>query len=344
MAEARARKRILSIDGGGIRGIIPLCVLAKLEARLKAQRGEGVALRDVFSFVAGTSTGSIIAAGIAAGLPASRMLDLYMKRVGEVFPSGPWLLPKRVILGYMYSSVALRGLIERELGAAGTWKLDDSPIDLLIAAVRLSDGMPWYFTKDKKTNLGQTGKLRLVDCATASAAAPTYFDPFEIRDEITLPDGQRERIGLMIDGGVGTAGNPVYQACVEAFEYTDDYRPEETTVVSLGTGHYLDRKRPTWIGSWLNWLLAELLRSPGEQQTELVHRHYSRATFYRIDQILKRDIPMDDSAATEELREYGERLAEKVDWDAILAGEPLPPFSVGAGNTLPRQYSVRSAP
>ena len=86
MEEDRARKRILSIDGGGIRGIIPLCVLAKLEAQLKAQRGESVALRDVFGFVAGTSTGAIIAAGIAAGIPAAEMLDLYLTRVGEVFP------------------------------------------------------------------------------------------------------------------------------------------------------------------------------------------------------------------------------------------------------------------
>lgn len=335
-----ARKLILSIDGGGIRGIIPLCVLARLEARLKAQRGEGAALRDVFSLVAGTSTGSIIAAGIAAGKPASDMLDLYMKRVGEAFPSGPWLLPKRIVLGYKYSSKGLHRLIERELGAAGAWRLNQSPIDLLIAAKRLSDGMPWYFTKDKQGNLGQTGKLSLVDCVTASAAAPTYFDPFEIRDEITLPGGRRERIGVLIDGGVGTAGNPVYQACVEAFEYSDGYRPEETTVVSLGTGRYLDRHRPTWIGAWLEWLIAELLRSPGEQQTELVHRHYAGAIFYRIDQILKRDVEMDDSAATGELREYGERLADKVDWDAILAGQPLPPFSVGSHNTLARQYAV----
>ncbi len=339
VAETEARKRILSIDGGGIRGIIPLCVLVKLEAKLKAERGES--LRDVFNFVAGTSTGSIIAAGIAAGKPASDMLDLYVNRVGEVFPSGPWLLPKRAILGHMYSSKQLRAVIERELGPAGGWKLNDSTkVDLLIAAKRLTDGMPWYFTKDKRANLGQTGKLSLVDCVTASAAAPTYFDPFEIRDEITLPSGKRERVGLMIDGGVGTAGNPVYQACVEAFKYSEGYVPQETTVVSLGTGHYLGRRRPTWIGAWLDWLIAELLRSPGEQQTELVHRHYPGATFYRIDTILKRDIQMDEGAATGELREYGERLAEKVDWDAILAGQPLSPFSIGSHNTLPRQYAV----
>ncbi len=78
MAETETRKRILSIDGGGIRGIIPLCVLAKLEAELKARHGESAALRDVFDLVAGTSTGSIIAAGVATGLSAGEMLDLYM--------------------------------------------------------------------------------------------------------------------------------------------------------------------------------------------------------------------------------------------------------------------------
>jgi hypothetical protein len=240
----------------------------------------------------------------------------------------------------MYSSQSLRGLIERELGEAGSWTLNESPIDLLIAAKRLSDGVPWYFTRDKVANAGQTGKLKLIDCVTASAAAPTYFDPFLIKDEITTSGGKRERIGILIDGGVGTAGNPVYQACVEAFEYSEGYHPEDTTVVSLGTGHFLGRQRPTWIGAWLSWLLAELLRSPGEQQTELVHRHYPRATLYRIDQVLKRDVPLDDARATEELREYGEELADKVDWGAILSGQPLPPFSIGDHNTLPAQYSA----
>lgn len=79
------RRYLLSIDGGGIRGIIPAVALAKLESTT------GRLTRDIFSFVAGTSTGAIIAAAIAAGIPAPRILNLYLNRAREVF-TGPTLL------------------------------------------------------------------------------------------------------------------------------------------------------------------------------------------------------------------------------------------------------------
>ena len=115
---------------------------------------------------------------------------------------------------------------------------------------------------------------------------PTYFAPWAI-----------EGIGLLVDGGTGVAGNPVYQACVEAFEYTGEYQPEDTIIVSLGTGRFLDRRRPTWLWPWVQWVLSELFRSPGEQQTALVERHYAAARFYRIDVRLPNDIPLDASRA-----------------------------------------------
>ena len=65
----------------------------------------------------------------------------------------------------------------------------------------------------------------------------------------------------MVDGGTGVAGNPVYQACVEGFLYTRGYEPKDTVIVSLGTGRFFDRPRPTWLYTWLTWILAELLRS-----------------------------------------------------------------------------------
>jgi hypothetical protein len=123
-----------------------------------------------------------------------------------------------------------------------------------------------------------------------------------------------------VDGSVGVTGNPVYQACIEAFDYTPDYNPEETTTVSLGTGLFRKRKQPRWIGAWLEWVLAELLASPGEQQTEITHRHFPQMTFYRIDIELKENIRIDDSGKVRRLLEYGEILAEMIDWEAILAG------------------------
>jgi hypothetical protein len=107
--------------------------------------------------------------------------------------------------------------------------------------------------------------------------------------------------------------------------------------VSLGTGRLLRRDRPTWLWPWVGWLLAELLRSPAEQQTELVHRHYPQAAFYRLDVELKREIGLDAVARIGELKGYGERLAAGVDWPAILDGSDAR-YRVTDATTLPREY------
>lgn len=326
------RRYLLSIDSGGIRGIIPTIALVKLE------RTTGKLTRDTFSFVAGTSTGAIIAAAIAAGVPATRILDFYTNRAREIFNRSPLNILKLILFGYRYSTQKLHYLITEALGPAGIWILNDSPIDILLTAKRISDGMPWYFVRDHPINSGCTGRLGLVDCTTASAAAPTYFEPWTISESPT--PAPCERVGTLVDGAVGVTGNPVYQACIEAFDYTPGYTPDETTTVSLGTGKFKHRKEPRWIGSWLEWVLAELLESPGEQQTEFTWRHYPQMTFYRIDTELNEDIGLDDIRDIPRLIEYGERLAELIDWEAILAGTDTR-FRIGSTNTLWEQYKVR---
>jgi len=147
-------------------------------------------------------------------------------------------------------------------------------------------------------------------------------------------------VGTLVDGAVGVTGNPVYQACIEAFDYTPDYMPENTITVSLGTGRFKHRKEPKWIGGWLEWVLAELLESPGEQQTEITQRHFPQMTFYRIDTELMENIGLDDANKIRRLVEYGQRLAEKIDWNAILAGTETR-FRIDSNNTLWEQYKVQ---
>jgi patatin-like phospholipase/acyl hydrolase len=315
-------RRILSIDGGGVRGVIPAAVLAELERRT------GRLTRDLFDFVAGTSSGAILTAGIAAGIPAATLVTLFAERSPRLLSSVPLVSKlRRLLTGSMFDTRALHRLIREELGdEAGDWRLNDAPVDLLITTKRLSDGMPWYFVADNPRNSGRAGDYLLADAVTASAAAPTYFAPWTIAG-----------IGELIDGGMGVAGNPVYQACVEAFVFRDDYEVADSVVVSLGTGRVLRRPRPTWLGAWLGWLLSELLRSPTEQQTELVHRHYPDARFYRIDVALEREIGLEEVSEIGELRATGERLAVTIDWDAVLAGDDDPHLVTDA-MTLPREY------
>ena len=320
-SQAGAMRHILTIDGGGIRGVIPATLLAALEARTARP------VRETFDFVSGTSTGAILTAGIVAGIPAERLASLYLERSPPLLATVPILsLLGRIVRGSMYDTRRLRDLIRDELGPQAGWTLNDSPVDLLVTAKRLSDGMPWYFVRDNPANSCRAGAFPLVDAVTASAAAPTYFRPWPVPP-----------IGELIDGGIGVAGNPAYQACVEAFEYTHAYEPTSTIVVSLGTGQFLRRQRPAWLWPWLGWLLSELLRSPAEQQTELVHRHYRLAAFYRIDVELDADIGLDATHRLGELRQVGERLAATVDWPAILDGTDER-FRVTDARTLPREY------
>ncbi|HET9878174.1 MAG TPA: patatin-like phospholipase family protein [Candidatus Limnocylindria bacterium] len=320
-------RRILAIDGGGLRGLIPACLLAGLE------RATGRPARESFDFLAGTSTGAVLAAGLAAGVPAGELVRLYVEDAPRLFDGAWWRVIPRVLTGSMYDIRRLNALIGERLPAeARGWRIDDVPNDILITAKGLRDGHQWYFVKDCPRNACTTGALPFTDCVTASAAAPTYFAPWRVAG-----------IGELVDGGVGVAGNPVYQACVEAFEFTDRYDPRSTVIVSLGTGRFFERPRPRWLGDWLGWVLTELFRSPGEQQTELTERHYGAAAFYRIDVELEREIPIDSVRHIPELREIGEWLASNVEWGSILDGTGTD-FAITPARTTPREYTVTPAP
>src|SRR5437868_5938520 len=148
-------------------------------------------------------------------------------------------------------------------------------------------------------------RLLLASCVPASAAAPPPFPP------CVVPG-----VGAPVGGDAGGAGAPVHHPWAVAFEGTPPraHRPAAPGRAPVGP-------RPTWLGSWLWWILSELFRSPGEQQTELVQRHYAAAPFYRIDVRLPRDFPLDTTGAgLDELEAIGRRLAATLDWPAILDG------------------------
>src|SRR5581483_5502689 len=151
----------------GIRGIIPCC-LQKLENQL------GGLTRDHIDFCAGTSTGALLAAAVAAGVPASEALKVYTDRADEIFtPTGIIAEGKRVAEGFMYDPIHLYDVMVSVLGPAATWTINNSSLRVMLSATAMN-GHNWFFVKDNAKNAGTTGSVNLIDAAVASSCAPTY--------------------------------------------------------------------------------------------------------------------------------------------------------------------------
>jgi uncharacterized protein len=195
--------KVLALDGGGIRGLIPALVLAEIERRT------GRAVRELVDLVAGTSTGAILACALTRPdpLPAARIAELYVEEGPRIFDRS---LLKRItsVGGYLderYDDDGLRVVLERWLGAA---RLADADPAVLITAYDLE--------RRRAVLLRRDDDLSMVDAAHASSAAPTYFEPV------------RAGGATLVDGGV-FAINPAALAYAEAGGELD-------VLLSLGTG------------------------------------------------------------------------------------------------------------
>jgi hypothetical protein len=123
---------------------------------------------------------------------------------------------------------------------------------------------------------------------------------------------------VLVDGGVGVTGNPVYQACVEALYY-DSFTLQDTRVISLGTGFFPHTDKTPWgLLGWLNWTVDALIDAPEDQQTELVNRHFP-GLMQRFDWKLPHAIDLADTGSIDELVRIGQQVAAGMDWNTILA-------------------------
>ena len=303
-------RNILSIRGGGIRGIIPCCCLIKLESQL------GGLTRDYFEYCGGTSTGALLTAAVAAGIPASEILTVYTDRSREIFrPAGMVAWVKRVVAGFRYNPKHLRDVLTDVLGEAAEWTVNDCPIGVMISATAM-DGHNWFFVKDNLKNRRTTGAVKLIDAAVASACAPTYFDHWRI-------DGIMGRTIRFFDGGAGGTANPAYQVCVEAFEY-DDFTPADTRVVALGTGYFpASDDPPKGLLKTIGWTTSTLVDTSEDWVDDAVKRQWP-GVMQAFNPLLPSDIDEADLSQIPTLVEIGQEMAEGLDWKQILGGAFTP--------------------
>jgi hypothetical protein len=218
------RFRILSIDGGGIRGIYPAAILAGLEQRFLGGRS----IASCFDLVAGTSTGGIIGVGLGAGLTAADLLDLYENQGNEIFPvpsdsllgrARTWWRPKHQYLQYQYERDALQKVLTDRLGDK---LFGDSIVRLCIPAFEGKHGEVFVFKTPHHPDYKFDRFERMVTVGLATSAAPTYFRPLE-HGGYTL-----------VDGGVW-ANNPAMLAVIEAMICFDIGR-DQIDLLSIGCG------------------------------------------------------------------------------------------------------------
>jgi hypothetical protein len=287
------RKNVaVAIDGGGIRGVIVARALAMLEEEL------GRPSREIFGLTAGTSTGSIISAGIGAGLTGKQMADLYVELGNVIFRktlrSRLWLLTK-----YRYPLDPLEAALRQHIGdiqMGNFWK-GDKPIDVLITSYDLAENRT-RFIKPYKPEYANWPVTKAV---LASSAVPTYFPAVE---------------GRFVDGGVGSYANPCYPA---AFELTQclGWDPAETTLISFGTGvaqsHFDPRQaNKMWAWEWLGPVMGAFLKSADDQQVHVTASLFPGLDFRRFQLKLAEDIEMDQPEQMPLMLRYGDELGRKL--------------------------------
>lgn len=227
---AQTMVRILSIDGGGIRGIIPARWLAELERR------SGKPTCELFDLIAGTSTGGIIALGLTRpgveGKPfhtAANIVKLYEDRGGQIFSRSIWkaLLSLDSLLEEKYAAGELEKVLSDYLGET---MLEESLKPVLIPSYDIERRSAMFF-KSWRSKSEPDHNFKMREVARATAAAPTYFEPAKLETK------DLQKYFALIDGGV-FANNPAMCAYAEARKVF----PEATQfmVISLGTGHIME--------------------------------------------------------------------------------------------------------
>ncbi|XP_066326946.1 patatin-like protein 2 [Miscanthus floridulus] len=265
---------VLSIDGGGVRGIIPATILAFLEEKLQELDGPDARIADYFDVVAGTSTGGLLTAMLTApgqnGRPlfdAKDLAQFYIDHSPKIFPQKNWILSKiagtlRMVRGPKYDGKYLHGLLRQYLG---DMRLDRALTNVVIPTFDIAFLQPTIFSSFELKHRPSKNAL-LADITISTSAAPTFFPAhyFETKDE----DGKTRAFNL-VDGGLA-ANNPTLCAMSQVSQDIilgdDDFFPVKPVdfgkfmVISVGCGsNRNERYSAKAAAKWgiFNWLIKD---------------------------------------------------------------------------------------
>ncbi|PNH94718.1 CBASS cGAMP-activated phospholipase [Vibrio diazotrophicus] len=337
--------RILSLNGGGVRGLFTISVLAELERILEESSSDKrIKIGDYFDLITGTSIGGLLALGLAEGKSARELKDVFYSKGDKIFPQYKWfnngLKTIKKAFGATYKTEPLKEAIVEMIGEKTTF--NDLNRRVMIPTVNLSTGRPQFFKTPHNPDFTRDGPLKLVDAALATSAAPTYFEPYFCED----------LKAYFADGGL-VANNPSFVGLHEVFgdmkadfpdaSYSDIY---VLNVGTMGEEYALSpkllRKKKGYFGMWG---LGERLVLTTMTANQILHQfmlsrelsvHGTIDNYISLDSRVPNeaagDITLDNSSieALDNLASRGKQLAnEEFAKDkrlALIFSRPAKPF------------------
>lgn len=285
--------KVLTLDGGGVRGYLSAKILCNIEKLLNEEDGTNTNIGQRFDLIAGTSTGGIIALALGKGMSAKDIFELYETLIPKVFSTAK----SKGLLDSKYSDEILKNELTSIFGDS---TLEDLITHVCITSVSLQNASP-RFHKTKYFDRNSTRcDEKLVDIALATSAAPTYF-----------PTQNTKHSSSLIDGGI-CANNPSLIGLIDALELTDR-NINNIRLLSIGTGeqchmpYSLDKLNDAGKLQWIaQYKHTPLLSDMGSPLIETLMNSQSILTHHQVDFLLnfddtkryirinpKLDIPMD---------------------------------------------------
>lgn len=228
MSTENTEIRVLSLNGGGARGLFTISVLAEIERIIEEESGQdNIKVADYFDLITGTSIGGILALALASGKTARELESVFRQKAPEIFPQR-WSVLTKIRAAFLprYNSQPLYDAVVSMIDKETTF--NDLNRRVMIPAVNLSTGKPQFFKTPHNPDFNRDGRLTLVDAAMATSAAPTYFAPHYCED----------LCAYFADGGL-VANNPSFIGLHEVFRDMVTDFPNATVgdvkVLNVGT-------------------------------------------------------------------------------------------------------------
>ena len=323
------RKNVaLAVDGGGIKGLMVAVALMRLEKEV------GKPIHELFNLAAGTSTGSLITAGIAAGFDAHRIRDLYKALGPGIFKKTWRTLPIiKLLVPYKYDNGPLIAHLRQHLGEITLGELHQQKPDFHM--VITATDVYAIETRFIKLHKSRYADWKLWEAALASSTVPAVFPPF-LHHFKKMPDDPSDQgwipeMRYWVDGGMGSYCNPCFMAAYEiAFCLSKQgWSLDNTTLISIGTGRNpLHQVWKKWLGKrrgptamfgpeWAFPAIETFLHDANEQQVRLTKHFFADAIkkgldFRRFNIAYAKPITLDQVDSIQELERYGEKMGEMI--------------------------------